>query len=335
MFNDSWAALGQTTSPRLARMMLQAATGADEGVLTATDLACRELDIPGTKVTLNPGSVVILGREQPGQGTYQGAIYALEELDIPATGSGSGRSDLIIVRVEDPTVDGTEWNHDPSSEPIIYIRRIHDVDPGTTTAPEGQSAIAIARIDIPASTGTITQDMITDLRHVVLARSDYQIRTQRGGTQTGGEWDEAGNITSPDSERWPQHEWPIHIPRWATQAQIIGSWQNAYLKPTGTVAGTEDARGQLFIGFATGPTFLTTIPSAYNFNQTSTSNGYRCSAFNDDQIDIPPEMRGQDVWLRMYVEGTPGQAGRLVADQWANFTVKVNFLEYPAPEATL
>ncbi|MFE9642117.1 hypothetical protein ACFYOC_24140 [Nocardiopsis alba] len=333
-FVDSWAVQGQTTSARLARMMLQAATGADEGVLTSTDLACLALDVPAGEVTLNPGSVVIVGKEQPGQGSYQGAIYSLESVSINPTGSASGRSDLIVIQAEDPTVDGTPWNHDPASEPVMYARVLEGVTPGTTTVPEGISAIPIARIDIPASTGTITQEYIHDLRRVVLAREKVELRVQRGGTQSNGEWDEAGNIVSPDSERWPQHDWPVVIPEWATQVQIIAHWSNVYLEPR-TPTGSNDARGSLFVGFSGGPTFLSTTPSAYNFNQTSATNGYRCSSSNFDQISIPREMRGRSVQVRMYVEGTPGQAGRLVADNWANFSVEMRFLEYPAPEAAL
>ena len=335
-FHDSFAVQGQTTSARLARQMLNAATNGGEGVVNITDLECLALDVPGTSVTLNPGSCIIAGKEQPGQGSYQGAIYELETLDIEPTGSGGGRSDLIVIRAEDPTVDGTPWNHDVANGvPVIYARIIEDVAPGTTTVPAGNSAIPIARIDIPASTGTITNDYITDLRRSVNPRSERVLRIQEGAPIVGGDWDEAGNIVAPSFERYPQHEWEITIPVWATQAQILANWDNVYLKPTGSIAGTSDARGKAFVGFQGGPEFLQTSPDVYNKNQFTATNGYRTSFSNKDQIFIPEGFRGLTLNLRMYVEGTPGSRGRLVADNWSSFSADIQFNEIPAPSATL
>lgn len=334
--HDSWAVAGADSSPRIARLQLQSGTASGNGVVATDHLQVQELDVPGTSVRVTSGGATILGQELEFQGSYFAFNVGDAEIPISPTGSGGGRSDLIVLRVEDPGIDGTSWVHDPATDPVYYFRVIEGVSSTETEAPAGSTAIPLARIDIPVSTATITQDMITDVRQLANPKRQRVLRVQRGGTQTGGEWDEAGNIQDPDSERWPQHDWSVTIPTWATQVQILADWTNVFLKPTGATGGANDAIGQLFVGLVGGPDGpLYTENSAYNFNQTSTTNGYRCSASNKDQIPIPADWRGLTVDVRMYVMGNDGQSGRLVADGWANFSVDMEFLEVAAPEAEL
>lgn len=332
---DSWAVTGAQSSARIARLQHQSGTRSGNGVVDVDHLQVLPLEVPGTAVRITSGGATILGREMGFQGSYFAFNVGDAELAISSTGSGGGRVDMVVLRVEDPNIDGTSWNHDVSSDPVYYFRVIEGVSSGATRPPSGMTAIPLARIDIPANTGTITSSMITDIRQPANPRSERVLRVQRGGTMTDGTWDEAGNIQQPDFERWPQHEWQVTIPEWATQAQILASWQNAYLKPTGAVSGTNDARGRAFVGFQGGPEFLETTPSAWNINQTSPTNGLRAGFFNYDQIDIPPEFRGLTVNLRMYVSGAPDARGRLVADNWSNYAVDIQWNEVPQAEAQL
>lgn len=332
---DSWAVTGAQSSARIARLMHQSGTASGNGVVDVGHLQVLPLEVPGGGVRILAGGATVLGKEQEFQGSYFAYNVGTDTVSISPTGSGGGRSDLLVLRVEDPNIDGTPWSHDVTSDPVYYFRVIEGVSSSATEAPPGMTAIALARIDIPSSTGTITSGMIQDVRQSANPKSQRILRVQRGGTLTGGEWDEAGNITAPDFERWPQHDWTVTIPEWATQVQVLADWTNVFLKPL-TPAGGNDAIGQLFVGLVGGPDGpLYTENSAYNFNQFSATNGYRCSAANKDQISIPPEWRGLTVSVRMYVMGNAGQAGRLVADNWANFSCDMEFLEIPAPEAEL
>lgn len=334
---DSWAVSGAQSSARIARLQHQSGTASGNGVVDSDHLRVLPLEVPGTAVRITSGGATILGQEQQFQGSYFAYNVGDATVDISATGSGGGRVDMVVLRVEDPSIDGTSWNHDVTADPVYYFRVIEGVGINQTEPPQGMTAIPLARIHIPANTATITSDMITDLRQSANPRNQRVLRVQRGGTQSDGEtWDEAGNIQDPDFERWPQHDWTVTIPAWATQVQVLADWSNTFLEPTGETDGTQDARGELFVGLVGGPDGpLYTTSSAYNFNQTSPTNGYRCSAANKDQIAIPPEWRGLTVNVRMYVSGTAGQDGRLVADQWANFSCDLEFLEEPAPDASL
>lgn len=330
---ESWAVSGGQSSARIARLQLQSATRSGNGIVEAGDLKVTELNVPGGAVQIASGGAVILGREAAFQGSYYAYNVGVEQVPITPTGSAGGRSDMVILRVEDPTIDGTPWTHDVTTDPIYYFRVLEGVAPNATLPPPGMTAIPLARIDIPPSTATITQDMIVDLRQMTNPRRQRELRVQRGGTQTDGSWDEAGNITDI-FERWPQHDWTVTIPEWATQVQILGNWDGVFFSPKGGTSGVYDARGELRVGLI-GSQALYTTPSAYNFNAVTETNGYRCSAANRDQIAIPASMRGETVQVRMYVKGTPGQLGRLVADNYANFSVDMEFLELPAPEAQL
>ena len=335
---DSWAVPGAQSSAQIARLQLQSASRSGNGVVGVTDLRVRPLAVPGTSVRIDSGAAVILGREQQFQGSYYAHNIGEATVPISPTGSGGGRTDMVVLRVEDPTVDGTPWTHDPASEPVYYFRVLEGVSSSATGLPAGMTGIPLARITLPASTGTITSGMITDLRQQANPRTEYVLRVQRGGSQstTPGDWDEAGNIQQPDWERWPQHDWTVTIPTFATQAIVDAEWANAYLKPTGSIAGTSDALGLARVGLVGGPDGpLYTTAYAYNANQTSTSNGYRTGFSNYDRITIPAAWRGLTVDLRMYVSGHPGNRGRLVADNRANFKVGIQFLEVPTPAASL
>ena len=79
-------------------------------------------------------------------------------------------------------------------------------------------AIPLARINIPASTGTITAAMITDLRSVALPRMQRHLFTHNLST------DENDHI-NPDAghemgEPWPNVWWEFHIPDWATRVRV-------------------------------------------------------------------------------------------------------------------
>lgn len=332
---DSWAVTGAQSSARIARLMHQSGTASGNGIVDVGHLQVLPLEVPGGGVRITAGGATVLGQEQEFQGSYFAYNVGDETVDISPTGSGGGRSDLIVLRVEDPNIDGTPWGHDVTTDPVYYFRVIEGVSASATEPPAGMTAIALARIDIPSSTGTITAGMITDVRQSANPKTQRVLRVQRGGTLTNGLWDEAGDIQQPNWERWPQHEWSVDIPWWATQVQALANWDNVMFLANGGTAGIYDARGQLRVRIYVGGEYIETTPSAYNFNATSPTNGYRCSAANYDQIDVPPSYRGQPALVRMAVSGGVGFRGRLSADRWANFACDLEFLEQPAPEAEL
>ena len=330
-FGSVYAVDGSELTGPVLRAQLQSATRAGEGIIEYGDLRVRELAVPGTSVRVASGSCVIRGKEVSFQGSYYGTNFGEENIEIPETGA-SPRSDMIVAQVEDPTISGSPWGHDPATEPLVYIRRIPGVPSTATTIAQtsqpGITAIPLARIDLPASTGTVVQARIVDLRQMMDERSKVVMRVQRGVSPI----DYAGNITSPDFENWPDLVWTdVDVPSWATQVQIDAIWGQCGFFPDDKAggSGSTDARGQARVSLGVTGNVVRSDWSAYNFNEMSPTNGTREVIVNFDQVNIPAAMRGITTSLQMQVSGDPDARGRLRADGSSNFRVTLNFLERP------
>lgn len=173
------AALHQAS---VIRLMAYAAVTGQEGVLGNEHLAVRALDTPAAKVQALPGGYSVLARHLGGDyEAYVGKIDVAETTaTIGKTGSGGGRSDLVILRIENPYVSGSgPWTvpADAVYGPYAYVRVIEGVSDDVWDVAQYNatwSAITLARIDRGANTNVVTQDDITDLRSIA----------QLGGTRT-------------------------------------------------------------------------------------------------------------------------------------------------------
>lgn len=323
---------GAQHTPDVARVLAYNALRGNEGIQGPRDLQVRSLDVPGPQVRVLSGAAGILNRT-PGYAyqAYAGRLPNEDVLDIGNTGSAGGRSDLVMARVEDPTLSGTPWQapDDVTVGPYIFSRIEPDVDPGTTTVVElgkGYSAIALARIDIPASTGTITQDMITDLRTVANPRRDrriftYALEASQQETQTA---------TSTEGEYWPNlARWDMRIPEWATHAKVRGEWVGV-LAPGGNVYG----RCWVGIGVQGTPNELKTQQIRYD--TTGLQNNYRFVLACVDDINIPASMRGQvkRFGLRAFVDATQSAASRIRLDWASGISLDIEFQEQADAGAT-
>ncbi|QPZ39695.1 hypothetical protein [Paramicrobacterium chengjingii] len=205
-----------------------------EGVTQVDDLKVVPFAVPGTGVNVNPGAGSAVNRH-PG---YGGELYTFRNpvagpVDIAATGSGSGRVEMIAVRVEDPFLQGSPYTNDGVYVKAIVVSNVPANATRLQEVPghEGDTGIALARINIPASTGTITGAMITDLRKVAIPRQHtqrlfYSIVT--GDTETL-------TATGANGEVWPNastNAWGnLNIPEWATVADIEVQWNSVFVPP--------------------------------------------------------------------------------------------------------
>ncbi|WP_348240077.1 hypothetical protein, partial [Salmonella enterica] len=87
--------------PEVARLLAYAATAGAKGIVTPGDIKVVPLDVPGSSVRVHAGACLIPSEAAGGaQQTYVGRNPSADTVSISATGSGSGRSDLIVARVE-------------------------------------------------------------------------------------------------------------------------------------------------------------------------------------------------------------------------------------------
>lgn len=325
---------GATYMADQIRMMQRAASLDAEGIIGVGDLVVRPYLTPGTGARIGLGQALIRGRDglDPGQTSGQGTytVYNDADLDVPLVGTaGIGeRNDLLILRVEDPTWPGAGWSRNPEVDPMVYPYVIQNVPTNTKTIPVEHrwSAIPLARIEWPANTTTVTAGMIKSVRTVANAKSHLVKRVQRGVEPL----DYAGNIQWPEFENWPNIPWDdVEVPSWATQVQVDAIWGQCGYFPDDSASGTgtTDALGQARVSLGVTGNVVRSGWSAYNFNQTSASNGQRVAIFNFDNVALPPSMRGITTSLQMQVSGDPGARGRLRADRASNFRTDLLFQE--------
>jgi hypothetical protein len=212
---------GAQHSPEVARLLAYAATSGAEGIVSPGDLKVQALSVPGASVRVMPGAGLVLNRATGGTSQSYVARNPIEDVvAIAATGSGAGRSDLIVAQIEDPFMPGEPWQDpvDPTVGPYVYTRVISNVPAGTTRLQDvpgysGRSAITLARVDIPASTGTITGAMIKDLRKLAQPRSVRELRSNAPVPS---------NLTATTgTQTWPNYVPTIECPAWANYANIL------------------------------------------------------------------------------------------------------------------
>lgn len=216
---------GAKHSAALMRKMVYAAVGGNDGIIGGTDLEVRELAVPGTKIRVFPGLATIRNKANGATNElYLGSMFSEDQVDIVATTASGARSDMICARVENPYVSGEPWP-DPSNPavgPYIKTVVVSNVASNAVVPPlsAGNALLPLARIDIPASTGTILQSYITDLRYMsnVLQQSTKLLLPVPG--------QHTMPITQNTYITWPSppmNTQTVRIPAWATKVIIDGT----------------------------------------------------------------------------------------------------------------
>lgn len=314
---------GAEHSPEVARLLAFAAVGGAEGVLTPAAMKVRPLAVPGTAVRIDPGPASILNRSVGGEDqAYVARNSTSTQVDIGRTPSSGGRSDLIVARVEDPNMAGELWGPPASVKagPYIHARVIAGVPAGTKRLQDvpgyaNHSAITLARIDIPASTGTITESMIVDLRRLCTVRSS---RASRQANSTGTPVSTGRNALVTASQqfiRWPDVAlWQIETPAWATHAIIRGSVESYAVKQGSTT-------GRIRATFAGKETNHTSFDENHNGSDT-----FRNGITFGGEVAIAPQYRG--IVNALEFQGTRSEnLGFLDADIYTASLLDITFEE--------
>ena len=216
---------GAAHSPEVVRQALYDSTGGAEGVSSVGGLKVLANGTPNGTVRVLPGGGILNNRYAGGAGqSYAVRNASQTSVPIKATGSGSGRVDMVVIRVLDPQYEGAA-PPDPNDFQYTRLEVIEGVSAGVETAKElnlGYPAIALARVTLPKSTGTVTSGMIEDLREMAQPRRHEVLRARPTVTaeietltmtRDRGEWfPNAGALQT------------ISIPSWATRVIIEATW---------------------------------------------------------------------------------------------------------------
>lgn len=183
-----WAVNGEGVehSATLARHA-NFATGADQtGVSGPTSLVVSAGSTPGGFVNVGPGSgVITYAQGRPGMNNWGYTSYQRQSVPVendaqaqvaiePTTSAGS-RRDLVCIEINDPEAEGTADTVDYSTHEFVRFHVVQGVGEGVQHPHQlpvlDRPLLPLARINIPASTATITDEMITDVRHMAYIKS--------------------------------------------------------------------------------------------------------------------------------------------------------------------
>lgn len=327
----TWEVDGNLWTGQLARMMFEACTEQQGGVVSPLDCIVRATGPASAGVTIDDGSVVVTGAEASAQGSYFGYNDGLsnELLGQIAPAGGVARSDLIVARAEDPTFPGSSWGNSANGQ-IVFPRVVSGVPAGTRTAPVGMSAEPLARIDMPIGATTVAAGYIVDLRRVAQPRQDRKVQSAQGA------WGGAPS-SSPTGATgiWPNpNAYTTLVPPWATWVDVVLSLTGVQFQP-GT-GGNPDAQGSVQLIFLlTGSITIPDVagPSAVFHCYASTeATGSRRSLVAGGGFAIPASLRGQTVTIETVVipNIASGATGVLVADDATASVVDLTFRQLAA-----
>lgn len=326
---------GAQHSPEVARLLAYAATSGAEGIVTPSDLKVTPLDVPGGAIRVMPGAALVLNRSAGGsQQTYVARLPQAEQVAIAPTGSSGPRTDMIVAQIEDPFLPGEPWQEpaDPTVGPYVFTRVIPNVPADATRIQDvpgyaGRSAIPLARIKLPASTGTVTAAMITDLRKVAQPREQSEVRAMN---VLGNEKYTINSTTAAPAggQTWPAQAEDIgieiNIPEWATVVKVIATWGSVAM-PAG------NATGNMWVQIAptVNPDNIKTETGAYNSDNKGEFS--RETWVVADTKTIPPALRGtrQKFYPRARIDTGIPTAQRPWADWATSFILHVVFQEVP------
>lgn len=228
----------------VARFFANLMLGGQEGVMGKDHLLPQQLSTPGAGIQLLPGGMSILNRT-PGiaNQTYLDLASSAIIVNLNPT-TGTSRSDMVMIRVEDPYVSGNPWTvpSDTANGPYIEPFVQYGVSSSAKTVTElgfNWSAIPICRIDRPSSTSTILNSNIIDLRALVNPLNGIQSTVNgfaapieftdivAGVGTVGGTTDTLVTGTSVYKD-WPTTaQWVVNVPTWASYLELDIQIHNA------------------------------------------------------------------------------------------------------------
>lgn len=221
-------------SPQSARHVLYEATEGNTGVDEFGDLKVTATATASNQVQIAAGTGAMKSRYASAFGESYDCIAPSATLfTIPATDSTAGATRYLVVRVMDPAYPGQAAPANLAAGPYIFPE-LTATDPGLRGEKLPYPNIPLAKIVQPASTSTITNAMITDLRRLVMPKrledSVMLYRTTDLNMPKGtyGSWPASGNVSN------------VEVPEWATHIQIRAVISGIQILGT---AGVEQAGG--------------------------------------------------------------------------------------------
>lgn len=294
------------------RGMLYSLTSGGTGVSGSRDLKVMAQPAPNGTVQVLPGGAVIRSPYTAASESYQASNRANLTIAVPPTGSGGGRTDLVVLRGVDP-----QHQDHPLDPGVIEAEAAAALDfwwvevltGKTSTAGVTGPVVELARITRPANTAVVSPAHITDRRRLARPQRDliprwYQLfeRDEQSVHTASVVWPSVGTLTA-------------RVPEWATHVNISADWATVKATP-----GVTTGRVQVRIREVGGSGVLLTQASIW-----TTPDSDRASRFNialGDDLLVPASMRGKDVVVEMLGTKTGGTNAYMDGSSSARLTVE-------------
>lgn len=306
---------GAAHSADVARLLVHVATGGAAGIVSPGDLKVTQLPAPTDQIRVAAGAAIIPNIHAVQQ-SYALRAPSVTDLEITPTGSVGGRADMVVAYVEDPQFTG-QPPLDVEDGPYVFVTIIEGVGSTATEVPEtfDRPAIPLARINLPANTATVTDDLITNLRSVALPK---RLRQTLNAPSTGTPAVGAVNaLTSASYVTWPAAAtWNIAVPEWATHA-LIRADVNSYVVKSSSTNGRLKVKLGTVLGGNVG---------SFDENYNATQGAYRNGIATVDTLAIPDAMRGTTQTLTLQGMRSSG-TGYIDADVYTSSLVDIEFIE--------
>lgn len=296
----AFAVEGAMATGRLLRTVAYAATAGQTGIISPDSW---KVTANGAAVQIAAGSAVAATRyvSSPSYNSYVLVSDSAESVSIPATGSGSGATRYIIARVDDP-------EHGGQADPTKTYWSFAQV--GSITALP-YPFVPLAKITQPASTSTITQAMIEDLRSIAVPRRRRELELVKCAAVT--------NLTSSTYIDYPSDGGvTVDVPLWATRAIVKSDLLEVLL-----AGGNSD--GHLTMTLGNQPAYTT----ERRYDEVYGGSTSRIDLAVASSFQITPEMRGTSQRLRLRGRRSGG-SGNLRADSYTQVVWDYEFIEAPA-----
>lgn len=327
------------------RLLAFAAMEGQEGVVENTDLRVTSLPAPSGAIRVMPGAYVVRAKHTGGEKeAYAGKVVEAEDISVNPTAADAGRTDLVILRIENPYVAGSgSWAQpaDPLNGPYAHIRVIEGVPANTQSVVYWNNtwtAITLARITRGPNRTTVEQNEITDLRQLAAIDNDQITEPDPPTTDPPPiaqpfYMDIVNENTTSDDDTlniedswqvWPDDAtWNVPIPSWATHAEVFlqltgirqenaGIWGNCRVQIDGGVA--------------------TTTPVAFDFTDDET--GFtRHTLLAASTVQLPASLRGKTKQFRAqtYIEDREG-SGQLRWTRGSAAILQIVFKKAPSSD---
>jgi hypothetical protein len=324
----AWSIDGGRHRGELLRVLAYAATGGNEGIVSLNDCKVTQVGSGSQAVSIGAGAVLVRNRSaNVWNQTYVANGRTPTTIDTPASTS-TLRSHLVVVRIKDPQYNPwTSILGGASAADFQYVEPfiITNVPAGTQTAAElglGYSAVALARLDVPANATNITTSMIKDLRRLAQPRSLSDTAVYQPA--------DPPVFSSPaaNGRVWfPMTNVPVFCPEWAGQMRLVVTANG--MKQINYVMGRMRAE----YGFASGdPAPLVTEESGIHHEGADIRGPITMAG----SFLVPSAFRNKLHYVRTGTAINPDSAagggatgGRVMQDQWSTIVVDYTFNEVP------